>query len=171
MKPAEMTRLLLLFFLWIPFCSEVLHGLGKDVGTYVVIPPLSISMDIGPTDQMSRLSSKLRALVSMPRWMKNSSANNNISGDGNIRKLTADELFMRNLIKHLHSSAAGKRRCTCLIWFHKPGTGECENVFCCWDHRGPEFLGRRPQEPERPWTHHWLWLPTQSNSFTSWLKS
>lgn len=109
MKPGEMTRLLLLFFfLWIPFCSEVLRGLGKDVGTYVVILPLSISIDIGPTDQMSRPSSKLRALVSMPRWMKNSSANNNISGDSNIRKLTADELFMRNLIKHLHSRLQGK---------------------------------------------------------------
>lgn len=95
-------------FLRIPFCSEVLHGLGKDVGTCVVTPPLSISIGIGPTDQMSCLSSKLRALVPMPRWMKNSSANNNSSGDSNIRKLTADELFMRNLIKHLHSRLQGK---------------------------------------------------------------
>lgn len=83
-------------FWWIPF------GLGRDVATRVLISPFSISISIGPTDQMSCLSSKLRALVSTPRWMKNRQANNNISGGTSIRKLTADELFMRDLIRHLH---------------------------------------------------------------------
>lgn len=132
---------------------------GKRSGCISSITALPIS--VGPTDQTSCLSSKLSALVSLPRRIKNRLANNNISGSSNIRQLTADELFMRNLIRHLCSRLQEKDGT--LAWSHiinleLVSTRRC---FAAEIIRGPEVFGRRPLDPETRWTHDRIWLPSQ----------